>query len=57
VLDEWRKLLAQFRGILLVQVDLILRSAYTEPQRLICRAAFKIVFKRHDYLCRHPNPP
>jgi hypothetical protein len=57
MLDEWRKLLAQPGGVLLVQVDLILGTAYPEPQRLGGRAAFKIVFQCNDDLCRHPNPP
>jgi hypothetical protein len=57
MLDEWRKLFAQFRGILLVQVDLVLRTAYAKPQRLGRRTAIKIVFQRDDYLCCHPNSP
>src|SRR5437773_1882405 len=42
--DVRSELLAQRRGVLLVQVDLVLRAADPEPQRLGCRTSVKIVF-------------
>jgi len=42
--DVGGELLAERLGVLLVQVDLVLRAAEPEPQRLDCRAAIKIVF-------------
>jgi hypothetical protein len=55
--DERRQLLAQPRSVLLAEVDLVLQAAYPEMQRLVGRAAIKIVLKYHDGLSCHPNPP
>jgi hypothetical protein len=55
--DERRQLLAQPRGVLLAEVDLVLHAAYPEMQGLVGRAAIKIVLKYHDGLSCHPNPP
>jgi hypothetical protein len=41
---EGCELLTERPGVLLVQIDLVLRAAAPEPHRLICRAAVKIVF-------------
>jgi hypothetical protein len=57
MLDERRKLLAQPRGVLRAQVDLVLQAAYPEVQRLVGGAAIKIVFQYHDRPSCHPNPP
>jgi hypothetical protein len=43
-LYERRQQLVQSRGVLLVQVDLVFRPVHAEPQRLVCRATFKIIF-------------
>jgi hypothetical protein len=44
MLNKRRQLPAERPGILLVQVDLVLCASDPEPHRLVCRAAFKIVF-------------
>jgi hypothetical protein len=44
MLDERCQLLAEGPGVLLVQVDLVLRAADSEPHRLVDRAAIKIIF-------------
>jgi hypothetical protein len=44
VSGERRKLPAERPGILLVQVDLVLRAAQAEPHSVVCRASVKIVF-------------
>jgi hypothetical protein len=42
--DEGCGLLTERPGVLLVQVDLVLRAVHPEPQGLVCRAAVKIIF-------------
>src|SRR6266516_1515443 len=44
VLDEGCQLLAERPGILLVQIDLVLRATDRESHRLLRRATIKIVF-------------
>jgi hypothetical protein len=44
VFDERRKLPSERPGILLIQVDLVLRAAQAEPHSAVCRASVKIVF-------------
>ena len=52
---ERRKLPAERPGILLVQVDLLLRAAQPEPHGLRYRAAVKIVFQGDRYPRGHPD--
>jgi hypothetical protein len=44
VLDEGCDLLPERPGVLLIQIDLVLRAAEPEPDRLIGRASVKIIF-------------
>jgi len=44
-------------GVLLAQIDLIVRAVDPEPHRLIGRAAVKIVFERDGYLLCHLGLP
>jgi hypothetical protein len=44
-------------GVLLAQIDLILRASEPEPHSLIRRAAVKIVFQRDSYSPGHPILP
>jgi hypothetical protein len=49
--------LAESAGVLLAQVNLVLRAAEPEPHRLDGRAAIQIVFELDRYPLRHPEPP
>jgi len=55
VLDERRELLAEAAGVLGAQVDLIRRALEPDPQRLVGRAAFQVVFQRDGDLLSHLN--
>jgi hypothetical protein len=44
VLDEGCEFLTQRPGVLLIQIDLVLRAAEPESHRLTGRASVKIVF-------------
>jgi len=55
VLDEWRELLTERIGVLLAQVDLVVRTAEAEPHGLIRPAAIKVVFQRDGYSLGHLN--
>src|SRR5215471_338498 len=56
MLDEGGQVLAERPGILLAQVDLVLRAADGEPHGLVSRAALQIVFERDCYLrCHSPS--
>src|SRR5215472_2966566 len=55
--DEGRELPAERPGVLLIQIDLVLRAAQPEPHRLVCRTSVKIVFKRDSYPRCHPDLP
>jgi hypothetical protein len=55
VLDEWRELLTERIGVLLAQVDLVVRTAESEPHGLVRRAAIKVVFQRDGYSLGHLN--
>src|SRR6266487_2026026 len=44
MVEEGRHLRAEPRGVLVAQVNFVLRAAYPEPQRLLGRTAIKIVF-------------
>src|SRR5262249_39949567 len=44
-------------GVLLAQVDLVVRTAKSEPHGLVRRAAIKVVFQRDGYSLSHPQPP
>src|SRR5215467_7209637 len=57
MLDERRDLLAERGGVLLAQVDLIVRAAEGEPHGLIRRAAIQVVFQRHGYSLGHLGLP
>jgi hypothetical protein len=53
--NEGGELLTERPGVLLVQIDLVLRAADYEPYRLVCRASIEIVFEGDGYLLRHPG--
>src|SRR5215471_21506564 len=55
--DEGRQLPAERRGVLAVQIYLVIRAVDPEPHRLIRRATIKIVFQRDGYLLCHPRLP
>jgi len=57
VLNERGHHLAERSGVLLTQVDLILRATEPEPHGLICWAAIKVVFQRDGYWLSHPSLP
>src|SRR5215472_7975962 len=57
VVDEQSDLPAERRGVLLAQIDLVLRAVQPEPHRLRRRAPIKIVFQRDRYLLRHRGLP
>jgi hypothetical protein len=42
--DEGCEFLTQRPGVLLIQIDLVLRAAEPEPHRLTGRASVKIIF-------------
>jgi len=44
VLDEGCEFLTERPGVLLIQIDLVLRAAEPEPHRLTGRASVKIIF-------------
>jgi hypothetical protein len=44
VLDEGREFLPERPGVLLIQIDLVLRATKPEPHRLTGRAPAKIIF-------------
>jgi hypothetical protein len=50
MIDERGKLPAEGAGVLLVQVDLILRAAEGEPHRLIGRSPVEIILQGDGYL-------
>jgi hypothetical protein len=54
MIDERGELLAEGPGVLVVQVDLILRAAEGEPHRLIARSPIKIILQGDGYLRCHP---
>jgi len=55
--DERCELLAERRGVLLAQIDLILGAIHLEPHRLVCRTAIKIILEFDGYLLCHPGLP
>src|SRR5215472_9824438 len=55
VLDKWCELLTERIGVLLAQVDLVVRTAESEPHGLVRRAAIKVVFQRDGYSLGHLN--
>jgi len=57
MLEVRRQLLAERLGVLLVQVDLVLRDAGREPHGLVGRAAIQVVFERDTYLRCRPGLP
>src|SRR5215472_10221443 len=54
--DERCELAAERGGVARVQVDLVLGAAQTKAHRLVCRTAFKIVFKRDSGPGCHHDP-
>ena len=53
VLQVGRELLAELRGVLGVQVDLIVGAVKREPDSLLGRAAGQVIFKDHGYFLGH----
>jgi len=49
--DVGRDLPAERAGILLIEIDLVVRAAQPEPQRLVCWASIKVVFEFDSDLC------
>src|SRR5262249_7895830 len=53
VLQVGRELLAELRGVLGVQVDLIVGAVKREPDSLLGRAAGQVIFKEDGYFLGH----
>jgi hypothetical protein len=55
MIDEGCQLAAERAGVLLAQIDLVLRAVYPEPHRFGRRAPIKIIFEFDGNPLYHPG--